>query len=166
MQQTSSRFPFIETFSEAVSSQSSGQRPSTLIPARVLVNLCTNVRRDLSYVSLLQEDAQEDLRSCSAYHTTWIENVRRDASQALLDFNTYLEHKIPTGKDDEAPIKITKVMKNGRKMASLERELNAAHVGLVSIIGFMQMLVLKRGGLLLGPSQNREATQTVLPVVD
>ncbi|KXH65944.1 hypothetical protein CSAL01_11568 [Colletotrichum salicis] len=154
MQTVPSRFPFIETFSQAVSSQErSGQRASTLIPAKVLVNLSGNVRRDLNYVSRLQEDVDEKLKSCSQYHTIWIQEVRRDASQALLDFNSYLEHKMPASGNGEAPPKITKVIKNSKKMASLERELSAAHAGLVGVMGFMQMLGLKSGTLLLDPTQ-------------
>ncbi|GKT52236.1 uncharacterized protein ColSpa_12417 [Colletotrichum spaethianum] len=154
MKSVPSRFPFIEAFSQAVSSQErSGQRASTLIPAKVLVNLSGNVHRDLNYVSRLQEDVDETLKSCSQYHTTWIQEVRRDASQALLDFNSYLEHKMPASNNGGAPLKITKVIKNNKKMASLERELSAAHAGLVGIMGFLQMLGLKSGKLLLDPTQ-------------
>jgi hypothetical protein len=166
--QTLSSYPSIDTFSKLVSNS-----PSIApLSATILLDLCRNVARDLTYVSRLQEDVQSTLKVCPAYHTQWIDEVRRAASEALVHADTHISAKIPqeqalsllNGSSRELKSKIVSVIRVGKKdkegIASLRERLSTAHGSLMGAAGLMQQLALRSGDLL----PNREQIQCFKPL--
>lgn len=130
------------------------------LSARVLLELCRNVARDLDYVARLREDVQPTLDMCPAHHAEWIDGARKAASQALYLVNQHIESKIPRkeamsllkGNAGDMLSKVASVVSPSKKdtegISSLRANLSAAHASLMAAAGLMQQLGLRSGDLL------------------
>lgn len=146
-------YPSISVFSTLLS----GSPSTTPLSARVLLELCRNVARDLAYVTRLREDIQLSLDVGPAYHAEWIDEVRRAASQALYLVNQHIESKVPVtqaqhllkGNANDLHSKIASVISPSKKdtecISSLRADLSAAHMSLMGAAGFMQQIALREG---------------------
>lgn len=150
-----SAYPSIDAFSKLVS-----HSITTPLSAKILLDPCRNVARDLTYVSRLQEDAQLALNGCPAYHAQWIYEVRTAASEALYLANKHIESKLPgtqalhqlKGNQSDLQSKIARVVAVSKKdtegIASLREHLSAAHASLMGVAGFMHQLAFRNGELI------------------
>lgn len=153
-------YPSIDNFSKLVALS-----PATApLSARVLLNLCRNVARDLSYVARLQEDVQATLNDSPAYHAKWIAEVRIAAAEALGHVNKHIESKMPRqhlgGLQQHArelQARVASVVAASKKdaegIASLREQLGASHASLMAVAGLMQQLAFHNGGLLPDKTQ-------------
>lgn len=149
-------YPSISIFSTLLS-HTTGTVP---LSARVLIELCRNIARDLDYVARLREDVQLTLDMCPAHHAEWIDGARKAASQALYLVNQHIESKIPRkeatallkGNANDMLSKVASVVNPGKKdaegISSLRANLSTAHASLMAAAGLMQQLGLRSGDLL------------------
>lgn len=155
-----SNYPSIKAFSKLVGLTTKSN--NVPLSAQILLDLCRNVARDLTYVSRLHEDAQRTLNACPAYHAQWTDEVRIAAAQALYRANRHIESKLPDtealyqltckGKPSELQSKVLSVVTASKKdtedIGGLLAHLSATHASLMGVVGLMQQLAFRSGDLL------------------
>ncbi|KAK6837938.1 hypothetical protein PG987_006219 [Apiospora arundinis] len=145
-------YPSIDTFGTLVAQLDPASNLSTHLQATVLVNLCRSVSRDVAYLERLMDDVDIMLKGAASYHTQWVSEVQKTATRSLNQVNSYIASKIPSKTQDTSPFtskpKVSDAMKDVTSVAAMQRQLVAAHAGLVSAMGLMHRLAIQRDDMM------------------
>lgn len=150
-------YPSIDNFGKLVARLDPTSNPSAHLQATVLLDLCTSVSRDSAYLEHLMNDVEAALKVAASYHTQWVSEVRKTATGSLKQVNSYIASKIPgtaqplfNAQDSSlfaSKPKVSDAVKNVTSLEALQRQLVAAHAGLVSAMGLMHRLAIQYDGL-------------------